>query len=280
MDAQPVTLADPGRFEIYCHLRLPALYSKEARKAVRVCVPFQGARYQVTLNSNDGRAIVKDLGARDVLVIPADHSYAITWQRPAWLICLQLSESFIAQSLGAQEPQLTAPFTIRDAFISAAAAQIRIVLNSGGALTAAFGEAIATAIAFRIGVGGLAGSPLLRGSVQPLPAHQLALIENYINAHLDQPIALAELADLAGVSTWHFIRRFRASYGLSPRDFIIERRLARAKQLLSTSGMSITKVALEVGMSHIHFTRTFVRRFGLSPREFRQQKKAEPAEPR
>src|SRR5262249_53231411 len=152
MDAQPATLADPGRFEIYCHHRLPALYSKEARKAVPVFVPFQNARYQLNLNSNDGRAIVKDLGSRDVLAIPAHHSYAITWQRLALLICLQLSESFIAQSLGAHEPQLTEPFTIRDAFISAAAAQIRMALRSGGALTAAFGEAMATAIAYRIGV--------------------------------------------------------------------------------------------------------------------------------
>jgi AraC family transcriptional regulator len=69
------------------------------------------------------------------------------------------------------------------------------------------------------------------------------------------------------------MRRFNASYGISPHAYIAERRLAKAQVLLGESRMSITEVAIEVGMSHSHFSRTFLRRFGVSPREFRIQRR-------
>jgi len=74
-----------------------------------------------------------------------------------------------------------------------------------------------------------------------------------------------------GLSMWHFLRRFSASHGLSPHAFITQRRLARAKELLAKTNLSIVEIALAVGMSHSHFSRTFLAQFGMAPREFRQQ---------
>jgi AraC family transcriptional regulator len=67
------------------------------------------------------------------------------------------------------------------------------------------------------------------------------------------------------------MRRFNASCGVSPHEFITQRRLSRARNLLSDSKLSVAEIALEIGMTHSHLSRTFLRRFGLSPREFRRK---------
>ena len=235
-------------------------------------MPSQHALYSVTLQSHTGRAIVKDLGARDILVIPPRQPHAVAWRRSAGAaVCLQLSEAFMIEALDVPQLRLGNSSSVRDPFISAAAAQAHKALNSEGQLGPTFGAAIATTIAYRIGAGAPAGRPdQTSREVRPLPAHQLARVESFVQDHLDQPISLARLAGLVGLSKWHFVRRFRASHGLSPHDFIVQRRLARAKELLAKPDVSITSVALDVGMSHSHFSRTFFSRFGLSPREFRQ----------
>jgi AraC family transcriptional regulator len=145
-------------------------------------------------------------------------------------------------------------------------------LHAEGQPSLVFAEAMATAIAYRVGVGAAMGRGIRAGeSVPGLSASQLARIERFIEEHLDQPISLAALAELVDLSMWHFMRRFNASHGLSPREVITQRRLARAQKLLSESKLTITEVALEIGMSHSHFSRSFSRRYGLSPREYRRQ---------
>jgi AraC family transcriptional regulator len=239
---------------------------------VEICVPLEHALYNVTRRSETGRALVHHLGARDVLVVPVGQPHSVNWRRSADIVSLHMSESFIARALGVPSLHLQDMFTLRDPFTSAAAAQLRMSLRAEGP-SLAFAEAMATAIAYRVGVGAAGGRGIRAGeSVRPLSASQLARIERFIEEHLDEPISLAALAELVDLSMWHFIRRFNASHGLSPREVITQRRLARAQRLLSDTRLTITEVALEIGMSHSHFSRSFLQRYGLSPREYRRQR--------
>jgi len=269
---RPSTFADPGRFEVYCHYSPPTVYPEEIHDTVQVCVPLEHARYRVIRSSESGRTLVHDLGSRDVLVVPTGQPHAVTWRRPADVVSLQLSEAFITQALGVQKLSLGDAFTVRDPFISAAAAQLRSVLRAVGGVSPAFAEAMATAIAYRVAAAGPEIGRGLGGTnrASPLSTVQLGRLEAFIDDHLDEPISLGQLAELLGMSTWHFMRRFNASRGISPHAFITERRLDRAQVLLATSTLSITAIALEVGLSHSHFSRTFLARVGLSPREYRQ----------
>lgn len=274
MSERPLTFVDAGRYEIYCHHSLPADYPEEVHETVQVCVPLERALYSVTRQSEIGRTIAQDLGARDVLVVPIGQPHAVVWRRSADIVSFQMSESFIAQALGVSAVRLQDAVTLRDPFISQAAAKLRDSLSEGGLPSLAFAEAIATVIAYRIGLGAATAGAGIRAqkNAPPFPATQLARIESYIEERLDQSISLSSLADQTGLSMWHFIRRFNASFGLSPHAFITQRRLARAQNLLAKSNLSITEIALEVGMSHSHFSRSFLAEFGLSPREFRRQR--------
>jgi AraC family transcriptional regulator, exoenzyme S synthesis regulatory protein ExsA len=69
-----------------------------------------------------------------------------------------------------------------------------------------------------------------------------------------------------------FKREFRRCYGTTPAKWLIGRRLECAAQMLRTTSMSITEIALECGFGEpSHFSRTFKARFGRAPTDFREQ---------
>lgn len=88
----------------------------------------------------------------------------------------------------------------------------------------------------------------------------------YIDAHLDKALSLDEIAAQAGLRPRHFSTLFRNAFGATPHRFLIERRLERAAQLLTTSRLPLTEIALHVGFaSHSHFAAAFRRHYGVSP---------------
>lgn len=96
---------------------------------------------------------------------------------------------------------------------------------------------------------------------------------DYIEAYLDQKISLSQLASLSGMHRAQFAMAFKAAMGLPPHQYIVHRRLHRAKQLLAARTMSITEVALHSGFcSQAHMTATFRRLLGQTPGQWCQHR--------
>lgn len=81
-----------------------------------------------------------------------------------------------------------------------------------------------------------------------------------------EPVAIAEVAELAGVSEAHLCRTFRGRYGKSPVEFRQELRLAAAARLLQTSSLSCKEIAARLGFADVQtFTKAFARHHGQTP---------------
>ena len=107
----------------------------------------------------------------------------------------------------------------------------------------------------------------LKGGLEPSLRRQLV---DYIEAHLDQPITLGELALRCNLSEYHFARMFRASFGLPPHQYLLARRLHRACQLLRLGVMPLGEIALLCGFaSASHFSNRFRQAVGATPGEYR-----------
>jgi AraC family transcriptional regulator len=116
----------------------------------------------------------------------------------------------------------------------------------------------------------LSGMQAQAGRGGGLSPSTLKKIREYVEANLGASIGLAELAMLAGVSTRHFIRAFTESTGSTPHQYVIARRIDRAKGLLAGGGQSLTDIALATGFSHSqHFASAFKKHTGASPSLFR-----------
>ncbi|MDD0973052.1 helix-turn-helix transcriptional regulator [Pseudomonas fontis] len=103
-----------------------------------------------------------------------------------------------------------------------------------------------------------------------LAAHQRRLLVEYVEGHLEQPISLGELAGLCHLSEYHFARMFRTSFGLPPHQYLLARRLARARQLLRLGDLALGEIALQCGFaSASHFSNRFRQALGATPGEYR-----------
>lgn len=99
------------------------------------------------------------------------------------------------------------------------------------------------------------------------PAVRRRVLE-FIEAHLDEPFVLGDLAKAAGLSAYHFARMFKRATGESPHAYVLRRRIERAKTLIA-GGSPLAEVALGCGFSgQSHFTARFRAVTGLTPGQF------------
>ena len=95
---------------------------------------------------------------------------------------------------------------------------------------------------------------------------------SHLEANLQAPMDLEELAKIAHMSKRHFMRNFQAAIGNSPIAHLVQLRVNRAASLLRRSDHTITEVAFEVGFSDSnYFSRQFRKLLGVTPSEYRRQ---------
>ncbi len=104
-----------------------------------------------------------------------------------------------------------------------------------------------------------------------LPQGRLRVVVEHVEDHLDAGVTLEELATVAHLSPYHFARQFRAATGLPPHQFVIARRVERARQILQEDGdLPLAQVASRAGFSdQSQFSRHFKRLVGVTPGRFR-----------
>jgi len=106
-----------------------------------------------------------------------------------------------------------------------------------------------------------------RGGLAPQCSSRVV---EYMLAHLDRPIRLAELAALCDLSPWHFSRAFRETHGHPPHRYLTRLRIQRARELLERTPMSVTEIAMATGYSPQQLVRHFREATGLPPSEYRR----------
>jgi AraC-like DNA-binding protein len=91
---------------------------------------------------------------------------------------------------------------------------------------------------------------------------------DYLQTHFGEPVSVGEVAAVAGLNEYHFMRMFRASIGLSVHRYLTQIRLNRAKALLSV-GVGSAEVAVDVGLfDQSHLIRHFRQHYGTTPHQY------------
>ncbi len=115
----------------------------------------------------------------------------------------------------------------------------------------------------------LACTPVASGVQRDLA---LSSLDRYIDKHAAHPLQVADLARLSGLSAARFHARFLQQTGQTPMDYVRDRRLQLAMQLLRDTSLAVGEVAQRVGYnSQSAFTAALARRYGSTPRQLRRQ---------
>jgi AraC family transcriptional regulator len=106
----------------------------------------------------------------------------------------------------------------------------------------------------------------------PAMSHQrMRQLIEFIEANLDQPLTLDAMASQVGISPLYLARAFKAAVGQSPHQYVLARRIERAKELLRNTEIPIIDVALSVGFSsQSHLSHWMIRQTGVSPAVYRR----------
>lgn len=94
---------------------------------------------------------------------------------------------------------------------------------------------------------------------------------DYIHASLNRPLTIIDMAAVACLSPYHFLRAFKQVFGLTPHQYLTQKRLERAQFLLTCTDHPVTDICFEVGFESLgSFSSLFRRYTGCSPRDYRK----------
>ena len=254
--------------------------------------PIDGLRVgssQVTVAIHEGETFRMDWRAPDSdrlrsSKIARDHAHVGDARLPFWVrsrepasfFAVAMDEAFVKHiwemEFGqAGDFELKTAIGVQDLVISRIGLLGRKELSEGGIGGRLYAESLGTALAVHL-LRQYSTSPrtpaIHKGGLASRPRQRVV---DYINEHLQDELSLFELARIAKLSPHYFATVFKASTGISPHRYVIERRIDRACDLLRQDEKTISEIAYAVGFSsQSHLTANFRRTMGVTPRRFRQ----------
>ena len=112
--------------------------------------------------------------------------------------------------------------------------------------------------------------------LNPGERHKAVEAALWLEDNVAEPVGLEDVARYAGLSPFHFLRLFSKVVGVTPHQYLVRLRLARAAKLLAEESLPVTDVAFDCGFGDLsNFVRTFGRAAGVSPKRFRRAAKGE-----
>lgn len=148
-------------------------------------------------------------------------------------------------------------------------------LENEGLLGDVYADTLATSLAVQLlrnhsSLGRKAARGAEREPAGGLPKRTLRLVTDYVGDHLARDLTLSEIAGVAHMSPFHFSRMFKLSTGQSPHQYVIRRRVERAKELLTLTDLPLHEVARLSGFTdQSHLAKHTRRLLGLAPRALR-----------
>ncbi len=116
--------------------------------------------------------------------------------------------------------------------------------------------------------GAPSASTIVRGGLAPW---QIRRISAFIDANIDTPLHIVNLAKMVRLSSFYFTRAFGESFGCPPHRYIMRRRIERAQGLMLSTAAPLGQIALECGLAdQAHFSKVFLKITGESPGSWRR----------
>jgi AraC family transcriptional regulator len=161
-------------------------------------------------------------------------------------------------------------YNLHDPLISQLVSTITNEIAGEGLFDTILIDALNTALAVQITR--LCGNPAatMCAPTSGLSRERLKRVRDYVEGHLNSQLSLADLAEVSCLSLYHFSRSFKRAVGIGPHNYVLQRRLERAKTLMRRTNLPLALIAQEAGFAdQSHLTSVFRRETGVTPGHYR-----------
>jgi AraC family transcriptional regulator len=219
----------------------------------------------------DGRWQSAEYTAGDLVWMPAAELFPkVQIDRAVPLLQLAIDPQIIDRIAGSSSAQIDTAVKFRDPLIYQIAVSLQQELAASGTDSKLYADSMTIALATHLWQRyGHTSTPKISGG---LSTKHVAAVRDYIQANLDAPLSLAELAALVQLHPHYFASLFKQSLGISPYRYILQQRIDRSQTYLARSEYSIVEICQLVGFQNqSHFTRVFRQHTGVTPKVYRSQ---------
>jgi AraC family transcriptional regulator len=208
----------------------------------------------------------------DVIFCPAGVPHSIKWEGQAHYSMIFMSaqcfDSSIFETVNPDRIEMLPHFAQPDPMVYAISQTLK--MQEGQLVSQFYLDSVAMFLASHVLEKKCSKKFQLMEKDDALSYEKLRQIINYIDLRLDQKLCTDDLSKLLGMSAYHFHRLFTSSVGVSPHQYLIDRRIQKAKKFLKTTKLEISEIAILTGFStSSHLISTFQRRLSITPEQFR-----------
>lgn len=254
----------------YHHLpaELPATVSQQHLILLNTDVPPDIYVEQIT----EGQRQTAQMKVEDVIIVPAQIEASARWNQAHSYLALCLEpmtlEQRVRDLVKGYSVELVPQFACSDALLHSIGRSLQAELATPGFGGSLYIDSLLTTLITHL-LRHYCIQESLKVAKGGLSTAKLDQVLDYIQAHLDQNLALVDLAAIAQVSPNYFATQFKQTMGIAPHQYLIQQRIERAKRLIATGKGSIAAIASSVGFAdQSHFTRHFKRLVGVTPKKF------------
>jgi AraC family transcriptional regulator len=239
-------------------------------------VLHRGGPVDVTFRMQ-GKTIPRHIPKGGIFFLPADHECDVSLHSELDTIHIYLRADLFADSRGdarSRATRLEPIFGQSDPMLAHLGEAIGEVIRDNSGESSLFVDPLVNAIAKRfIALNFKERSPAQARPASQLTSRQVRNLRDFVELELHHEIKLDNMAAVCGLNTEYFMRLFKATLGVSPYQYVIGRRVERAKALLCENGESLAEIAVACGFSHQeHMSRMFRRLTGVTPGRYRRER--------
>jgi AraC family transcriptional regulator len=256
------------------HFRLkPGQVPTRVHKVHEVFVPLAGS---VTIEGSgqDGAPARRRRVPGDISVTPAGICYAAHWEEELEYLTVFLTEDYLKRTTIDFEANRNARIVLscgpQDALVRSIGMALADEVDNEQPAGKLYAESLVNTLAVHLLRHYSTDSLVDDLQFGGLPAHKLRRVTEFIEENLDRDLELAEIAQAAELSPYHFARSFKQTTGFTPIQFLMQRRIELAKRLLTEEDAPIVQIGLRAGFKNqSHFTTLFRKLTSLTPKAYR-----------
>ena len=253
---------------------LPGRLLESAENLHKINISLAGNLTTQKISENGTRTLTKG-GAGNICITPSGQSMGAVWNNNLDNLSLTFEPNFVAQT--AVENRFSSNFEFTESYKDKdpLIQQIGLTLLEDAHNESPAGKLYADSLIQTLTLHLLKNytsanvvQEILHGGIS---GYKLRRVQEFINANLEEDLSLAEIAEVADLSQFHFSRSFRKTTGQTPQQYLMQQRIERAKELLAKNELPIIEVSLRTGFKNqSHFTTLFRKFTKLTPKIWRE----------